>query len=328
MLCPFPESTQLNNQLQTIKADTATSYTLIRTDNPESDSLPGQPRLRLHSRTLLQDLEKEFLTPDLDKLAPYLWLIATQSSQHIGPLHEQVLKGRQIVITENPELHLVWTDGRIFIKPIPRYMLSHAFWTTHLTTPRTRSCCASPETQHEQQPPNALLRAALGYMRSYYHLIQYESDLHIAKENRLLPPRLDSDDNNNVTIESFHAFISNFADIPDEEVSPRYSSSGTLRLSRLNLWTKVFLHRFQFFQLHRQYSEYFARFYAPILFVFGVLTVALGAMQVGLQASSNNNNNDNSDVGGGGSERDRWVGLQWGIGVCVAGSFKTEEEEE
>ncbi|KAI9742515.1 MAG: hypothetical protein M1835_003060, partial [Candelina submexicana] len=62
---------------------------------------------------------KEFLTADLDKLAPYLWLIATQSSQHISPLHEQVLKGRQIVITEKPELHLVWTDGRIFIKPIP-----------------------------------------------------------------------------------------------------------------------------------------------------------------------------------------------------------------
>ncbi|KAI9717991.1 MAG: hypothetical protein M1835_004119, partial [Candelina submexicana] len=181
-----------------IKADTATSHTLIRADNPKCDSLPGQPRTRLHSHSLFQDLKKEFLTPDLDKLAPYLWLIATQFSQHITPLHEQVLKGRQIVITENPELHLVWTDGRIFIKPIPRYMLSHTFWTTHLTTPRPHSNCASPETQHDQ-PPTALLRAALGYMRTYHHLIQHESDLHLATENHLLPPRFNNSADNVIT---------------------------------------------------------------------------------------------------------------------------------
>jgi len=292
MLCPFPESTQLNDQLKTIKADTPNSYNLVRADDPECDSLPGQPRMSLRSGRLFQRLEKEFLTPDLDTLAPYLWLIATQSSLHIGPLHEQILKGREIVITENPELHLVWTDGRIFIKPIPRYMLSYAFWTTHLT-PRTRSC--APEI-YDEQPSNALIRAALGYMRTYYHLIQHESDLHIAKERRLLPF-----DSNDVTIESFHAFIANFADVQDEEVSPRYSSSGTLRLSRLNMWAKVFLRRFQFFQIHRQYSEYFARFYAPILFIFGVFTVALSAMQVGLQAS-------NSDTGA--IYKDRWGALQ------------------
>jgi len=292
MLCPFPESTQLNNQLKITKADTSNLYSLVRTDDPECDSLPGQPRMRLRCGRLVQDLEKEFLTPDLDTLAPYLWLIATQSSLHIGPLHEQILKGREIVITENPELHLVWTDGRIFIKPIPRYMLSYAFWTTHLT-PRTPSC--APET-HQEQPPDALIRAALGYMRTYYHLIQHESDLHIAKERRLLPF-----DSNDVTIESFHAFIANFGEVQDEEVSPRYSSSGTLRLSRLNIWAKVFLRRFQFFQIHRQYGEYFARFYAPILFMFGIFTVALSAMQVGLQASTN---------GTGAIDKDRWGALQ------------------
>ncbi|KAL8920260.1 MAG: hypothetical protein Q9172_004573 [Xanthocarpia lactea] len=242
----------------------------------------------LGSDNIYQQLDKEFVTHDLDHLSPYLWLVATQSSSHISPLHEQVLKGRAIVITENPELHLVWTDNRIFIKPIPRYMLSHAFWTTHL-----KPEASSQKNVNYQQPSQALIKAALGFMRTYYYLIEYESDLHIAKQARLLP----HNDNNDITLEAFHQFIARFGDIQDDEVSPRYSNYGTLRLSRLNLWAKVFLRRFQFYQVNRQYSEYFARFYAPILFLFGVLTVVLSAMQVGLQASDNNNTQDSSHPG-------------------------------
>ncbi|KAL8732750.1 MAG: hypothetical protein Q9166_002531 [cf. Caloplaca sp. 2 TL-2023] len=230
----------------------------------------------LYSSDIYQQLEQEFLSPDLDTLSPHLWLVATQSSSHINPLHEQVLKGRAIVITENPELHLTWTDNRIFIKPIPRYMLSHAFWTTHLTPTNSKQTTSGPH----DGPSKALIQAALGYMRTYYYLIQHESDLHIAKESRLLPFS-----NSDITLEMFHHFIAGFGNIQDNEVSPRYSNYGTLRLSRLNLWAKIFLHRFQFYQVKRQYSEYFARFYAPILFFFGVLTVVLSAMQVGLQAS-------------------------------------------
>ena len=246
--------------------------------------------MRLRSSTIYQQLEQEFCTPDLDTLAPHLWLVATQSSTHISPLHEQILKGRGIVITENPELHLAWTNNRIFIKPIPRYMLSHAFWATHLTSEFPSH---AKSTQYNS-PSNALIRAALGYMRTYYYLIQHESDFHIAKRSELL--YFDSDD---ITLESFHQFIAGFSEVHDDDVSPRYSSYGTLRLSRLNFWAKFFLRRFQFYQLDRQYGEYFARFYAPILFVFGILTLALSAMQVGLQA----NNVDQLD-------KDRWAALQ------------------
>lgn len=245
--------------------------------------------MRLRSNSLCRKLEKEFLTPDLDALAPHLWLVATQSSSHIGPLHEQMLKGRDIVLTENPELHLLWADGRIFIKPIPRYMLSYAFWITYLT-PSISSHAANVQ---QGQPSSALVRAALGYMRTYYYLIQHESDFHIAIKSKLLPF-----DEPGITIESFHQLIAGFGELRDDDVSPRYAY-GTLRLPRLNLCAKVFLHRFQFYQIYPQYSQYFARFYAPILFLFGVLSVALSAMQVGLQANTASGNGE-----------DRWVALQ------------------
>ena len=315
MLVPFSENTQLNHQLKSIKSDASISYELVRTDDTKCETLPGQPRMRLRSRNLYQQLEQEFFTPDLDTLAPYLWLVTTQSSSHISPLHEQILKGRDIVITENPELHLTWTDNRIFIKPIPRYMLSYAFWTTHIATGvsnhATSTQCNSPS--------KAFIRAAFGYMRTYYYLIQHESDFQIAKRSQLLPF-----DSNDVTIEKFHQFIAGFGEIQDDEVSPRYSAYGTLRLSRLNIWAKVFLRRFQFYQVNREYSEYFARFYAPVLFFFGILTVILSAMQVILQAN-------NGDANG----KENWAALQsaslWfsvatllcicGIGLVISSLF-------
>ncbi|KAL8860912.1 MAG: hypothetical protein Q9178_002667 [Gyalolechia marmorata] len=283
MAIPFSKETELNHQLKCILTD---ACQIVRADDPQCKSLPGQPRMLFGSDNIYQQLDKEFVTHDLDHLSPYLWLVATQSSSHISPLHEQVLKGRAIVITENPELHLVWTGNRIFIKPIPRYMLSHAFWTTHLKPAEA----SGQKNVNRPQPSQTLIKAALGFMRTYYYLIEYESDMHIAKQARLLP----HDDNNDMTLEAFHQFIASFGDVQDNEVSPRYANYGTLRLSRLNLWAKVFLRRFQFYQVNRQYSEYFARFYGPILFLFGVLTVALSAMQVGLQASDDNKNTQDS----------------------------------
>ena len=289
MLVPFSEKNQLNHQLKRTGTNASVTGELVRADDAQCETLPGQPRISLGSNSLCQQLEKEFLTPDLDALAPHLWLVATQSSSHISPLHEQIVKGREIVLTENPELHLVWVDGRVFIKPVPRYMLSHAFWVTYLT-PSISSHTASVQQGH---PSRALIRAALGYMRTYHHLIQHESDFHIAIKSQLLP--FDKPD---VTIESFHRLIAGFGDFRDDDVSPRYAY-GTLRLPRLNLCAKIFLHRFQFYQIYPQYSQYFARFYAPILFLFGILSVALSAMQVGLQANTADGNGE-----------DGWVALQ------------------
>ena len=290
MTVPFSQEVQLNNQLGITNAGGSGSRNLFRIDDPSCHCLPGQPWILIQSGNLYQHLEREFLTPDLNTLAPHLWLVATQSSSHINALHEQVLKGCNIVITEDPELHLTWADNRVFVKPVPPYMLSNAFWTTHLVS----SSSSSSIHDLRCEPPIALVEAALGFMRTYYYLIRHESDLHIAKQNRLLPTSL-----TDITLEQWHAFITGFGFIRDDQVSPRYSSYGTLRLSRLNLWAKIFLRRFQFYHINRQYGEYFARFYAPILFFFAISTVVLSAMQVSLQADGY------EDRG-----RRQWVGLQ------------------
>ena len=48
----------------------------------------------------------ELSTPILDDMFSYLWIIAKKSRQHIDTLHVQMIKGRKIVITEDPQ-HLV-----------------------------------------------------------------------------------------------------------------------------------------------------------------------------------------------------------------------------
>ena len=290
MAVPFPKEVQLNHQLGITNTGASGSCNLFRTDDPSCHCLPGQPWILIESGNLYQHLKREFLTPDLKTLAPHLWLVATQSSSHINALHEQVLKGCNVIITENPELHLTWANNRVFVKPIPPYMLLNAFWTTHLV-----SSTSSSSIHHLRcEPPIPLIEAALGFMRTYYYLIRHESDLHIAKQSRLLPAS-----STDITLEQWHAYIHGFGDIQDDQVSPRYSSYGTLRLSRLNLWAKIFLNRFQLYHSNRQYGEYFARFYAPILFFFAILTVVLSAMQVSLQADSYEDR-----------DRHHWVGLQ------------------
>ncbi|KAK8151269.1 hypothetical protein IWX90DRAFT_392645 [Phyllosticta citrichinensis] len=192
----------------------------------------------------------------ITSVAPHLWLMPTQSSANISPLHRQRVKRRDIVLTEDPRLHLVWHDERIFVKPLPPYLLSAAFWEKVLLAP--------PQQQR-------ITRAAFGLLCTYTHLTQHPSNLNIAHSHALLP--------SSITCTSFSDFAAHLSRIPDSAVSPRYAH-GELRLSWLNVYAKVFLRRWYYFRLWPQYSTYFAQFYGPVLFVFGVLSVALGAMQV------------------------------------------------
>ena len=83
-----------------------------------------------------------------------------------------------------------------------------------------------------------------------------------------------------VTWEEFSAFVDQISSIADEEVSARYGGYGELRLTRLNFYGKFILRKWHFLKVHGQYGAYFARFYAPILFFFSVLSLLLNAMQV------------------------------------------------
>jgi len=240
-------------------------------DQNPPPSLPGHPRVSLQDAERLRSfLYRELWAVDLERMAPHLWIMSTQSSTNISPLHQQKVKGREIIVTEDPRLHLVWIHDRIFIKPLPRYLLSHHFWSEFLSTEES----TLGGSAQEQGVYAKIQMSALGLLRSYYYLIQYESDFQIACENgRLLP--------SDISWTEFCAFSIAFSEIHDDAVSERYHY-GELRLTRLNLYAKLLLGKFQYERIHRQYGTLFARFYGPLLFIFGVLSIILSAMQVEL----------------------------------------------
>ena len=220
--------------------------------------LPGYPRISLQNRhELLDFLEKEHCSADLDRIADRLWWMSKQDSANISPLHRQFVKGRSIIVTEDPKLHLVWIRDRIFVKPLPLYLTSHTFWKKYLgndTNTRVR-------------------KAALGYLRTYLYLIRSESDFCIARDPSLhLVPA-------GITWAQFCDFSADLAKICNRNVSERYVY-GEIRLTRLNFFAPLLLRKSYFQRMDYQYREYFARFYGPILFMIGIVSVILGGLQV------------------------------------------------
>ncbi len=241
------------------------------------DLLPGQPRVQLaFPDQLFEYLRKDLETGELDAMSPNLWLVATHSSGNVSPLHHQAVKGRRIIITEDPRLHLLWIDDRIFVKPLPLYLMSYDFWEQYLLPDASSIASLNQKNQTATYPErNAqkkeLTKAALGFLRTYLLLIQYQSDFDIALAHRLVPAT--------ATFDSFCLFTSRFETIKNDEVTPRYHY-GELRLGRLNIWCKFLLRKWHYQTVHRQYGQYFARFYGPFLFAFGFFSVILSALQV------------------------------------------------
>ena len=249
---PFVKADQLNDELDSPSKEN------------EPASLPGQPCFSLDDPVGLADfLRQEFCMPDLEKMAPHLWMMSTQSSANISSLHHQKVKGREIVVTEYPGLHLVWGYNRILIKPLPKYLLSYHFWNSYLLS----------DTFPLGEQGSDIRKATLGFLRTYFYLIRHESDLHIAQNDqlRLIPQH--------ITWPQYCRFKSNLLSIDDADVSARYSF-GELRLSRLNFFAKFILRRPHFLNIHLQKGAFFSRFYGPLLFVFGIISLILSAMQV------------------------------------------------
>ena len=253
--CPFAKHAQLND----IPLSTETAH------------VPGYPRIPLHNgkKHILDFLEKSLFSPDLEQIADKLWWMSKQDSRNISPLHRQIVKSRRILVTEDPKLHLVWIKDRIFVKPLPEYLLSHEFWERYILDDDDIENEKAETTEQRAR----VRKSALGLLRSYFYLVQHESDFRIARDPGLcLVPR-------RTTWEGFCAFSATFNTIRDDEVTWRYAY-GEIRLTRLNFYCKFLLGRGHFHRLMPQYEEYFARFYAPMLYLFGFLSVILSAMQV------------------------------------------------
>jgi len=275
---PFRPDEELSSDLQ-LTDDSKTSPPQLRRTHPNNTkSLPGNASVDLEPESLWTYLRASLLTTKLNTLAPHLWLVATQSSSSISPLHKQKILGREIILTDTTDLHLIWHYSRIFLKPLPRYLLSHAFWRflcspspSSSSQPQSGSASGSASTSDQE----VLLPSIIGFVRSYSYLIQSETDFRLAQSHHLVPSE--------INFESFSRFIKRFRELPDDMASPRFHF-GELRLTRLNFWSGVFLRQRHYFNVARQYETYFERFFAPLLFAFGTLSVVLSAMQVALAA--------------------------------------------
>lgn len=256
ILIPFLKSDQLNSDLDTPPPDPVSL-----------PCLPGNPRIKLNNIAKLNDfIRKEFDLGDFLDLEHRLWLMSKQDSGSISPLHRQSVKNHRIIVTEDIRLHLVWHYDRIFIKPLPAYLTSHVFWEQYFS--ETPSPARRLAMDRER-----VLTCALGYLRTYTHLIIHESDYQVALKENLVT--------RNITFSQLSNFLSCLEHIPDSAVATRFHY-GEIRLSRLNFYSKFFRREFDFQRVHGQYGSYFATFYAPILYSFGTLSLLLSAMQVGM----------------------------------------------
>jgi hypothetical protein len=178
------------------------------------------------------------------------------------PLHHQKAHGREVLVNEHPGLHLLWYYERIFIKPIPAYFYTQAFWDFV-----------------EQAEPD-VHKAAVGFLRSYYHLIQYEIDFDEGCDKKLIPKKPNG---KHPSYEEFCDFISPFKDVGDAHVCRRFHY-GELRLTRLNKTAMLFRGSLAYFHIHPQWGSYLSHILAPIITIFVVISVVLNSMQVTLQA--------------------------------------------
>ena len=224
--------------------------------------------LRLFDPAKEEDL-RTYLRGDLDvdglnKVHKHLWFAGLP--QPARPLHHQLMIDRKIMITERADLHLLWHDDRLYLKPLPDYLLSYGIWEAALLK------------------DGILSENAKGFLLSYLWLIRQKSDFLIAQGENLVSKDL--------TWEHWTTFVtavfSNIVSDSFDGISPRYLY-GELRLGRLNLIHRLCsntrsprtLIRGHFYGYHT-YGSFIGKNFAWVLTVIVYITIVLTAMQVGL----------------------------------------------
>lgn len=281
---PFPESVALVNRPIEPCYGLSCPHRIATSASPQS-SHPSNRSLsrdqdeadiKLISYNVHTFLARELNTPLLDELYPRLWLVARRSGANIDSLHEQVIKGRQILPAEDPNLHLVWRGKRIFVKPLPDSLLNYEFWAEHLPPSTAELASGSQLLRRRETIAPFDRKVAMGFLRSYAFLIQHRLDFILACENHLMP--------NNVDWMKWCNFIAHFRVMEDHEVANRYRY-GQLRLSRLDWAVRLFGPRHAtsrwFYQLPLwSIGSYVEWAIAPFVFTFASLSLVLSSMQV------------------------------------------------
>ncbi|KAF3033954.1 hypothetical protein E8E12_001847 [Didymella heteroderae] len=178
--------------------------------------------------------------------------------------------GYEVLGTQQMDLHLLRYSNKVLIKPLPEYIMDHAFWKEHLCTHR------------------GLHESASGWVLSYVWLITSPLDHKLAHENSLLPGAITWTWWKNFVID----FLSNVDMDTLHQVNERYHY-GDLRLSRINT-----IYRTRYFYSHfvrgylygyNRYVVFFERNFSWILILFVFLSLVLSAMQVGTALDELNN---------------------------------------
>ncbi|KAK0707008.1 hypothetical protein B0T26DRAFT_744075 [Lasiosphaeria miniovina] len=157
---PFPPSCAPSTDCLSPYNDVSTQNGSSQPENVAGyiTHVPGDPAVSLLSDDVHAHLSRHLENPLLDELYEKLWAVAKKSSRNIDPLHTQKVKGRSIIPTEDPRLHLTWHWDRIYIKPVPVFLLNYEFWTTYLQPSSSSGFNGS---------------IAVGFLRSYALLLQW-----------------------------------------------------------------------------------------------------------------------------------------------------------
>ena len=221
-------------------------------------------------------VEDDLNVTRLNNMHQWLWLAGRVGN--IRPLHRQIMMGRRILITEQADLHLLWHNDFIFMKPFPDYMLDGNF---------VRDIVYSN---------SELETAALGLLRTYILLICRESDFVVAKKNFLVPETMRWQDWKSIVSEMDSRLLQHLLNAPGLlNKCPRYHY-GELRLNRINFlykWKPPYrlVHIFRgYYYSYGTYSSLIQNNFAWVITAFVAVGLVLSAMQVGLATSHLENN--------------------------------------
>ncbi|KAM0347319.1 hypothetical protein ACHAPU_004838 [Fusarium lateritium] len=199
-----------------------------------------------------------------------LWIIGVHGAPR--SLYYQKFLRREIVIAEELDLHLVWAKSRIFIKPLPDFLLNYDFWAANI------SC--EPE----------LHRAACGLVYSYCGLIRFSHDLQVAKDHNLI--------NKDLTYKSWTDFVRLILpslNPKDHSVMDPRFQYGELRLHRLDTLYRYSPYKFSISSIIQGFPHALNESYVPYMdqynnavSAFGVVVIVLSAFNLSLSAHSKN----------------------------------------
>lgn len=262
----------------------------LKTSNPDGTV---QPEVSLLPATFRRNYMIEPVTADigafldielnvsrLNEIHNWLWLVGLPTAPR--PLHYQIVKGREIMVTEQLDLHLIWSSSKsssILIKPLPRFLFCPVFWQTEIC------------------PRQHVYKTALGFLLSYVALIEREVDYNLAIFHGLIPKE--------ITWAGWSALVSdiictlpqvapfNSALAPSVDIMEGHIGVnqrfiyGELRLGRLNWIYRLVMGEIRgYLSGCTTYGSFMRENINSLITWFAYTTIVLSAMQVGLSTQS------------------------------------------